>query len=168
MTTIYDLTNDYLDVIDTITTSIEEGNDVDYATALSAIGLQDSIKVKAVNTAKVIKNINGSVSAIDEEIKRLTAKKKTHERKVEWLKGLIVYSMDVLNTQKIDDDILPLRMQDNSVWSVSIINDALIPDEYKNYKEVVSIDKKRILADKEKFTDDAVVFSKGAHLRIGT
>lgn len=168
MTSIYQLSNDYLDHIDEIAELIENDEEVSFEKALMAIGLQDSIKAKAVNTAKYVKNLNGSIDAIDAEIKRLTARKKTIEKRADWLKGLIMFAMNTAKVTKIDDDILPLRIQENSQWVVNVTDPDALPAKYKSVVKITKVDKKLLLANKDKLRTKAVTFTKGSHLRIGT
>ena len=74
-------------------------------------------------------------------------------------------AMELLKTDKIADDIMPVRLQNNSQYSVFVESVDSLPDKYKQVS--YSADKKALLADKDSLDIQGVTITKGQHVRFG-
>lgn len=78
----------------------------------------DSVKLpfdkKVIGVAYAMKNIETPIAAIDEEIKRLQAKKSAIKNKAEWLKGYLKDSMEAAKVELIESDLIKIRLQNSA------------------------------------------------------
>lgn len=121
--------------------------------------IKGEIKEKAQNIAFVNANMSARIDAIDGEIKRLQAMKKTEQNKQEALKDYLRTNMENMGVKKIECDLFTITLR-KPVDVVSIDNPDDIPRDY--YKVVESIDKTLI---KQALKDGHDV--KGASLVAG-
>lgn len=165
MATIYELTSDYEGKLDQLGEMLIDGENVTNEQAIELLDLQNNINDKVVNIGKFIKNLNASSDAIAKEIARLTAKKRGIDNHATALKGASLAAMTLLGVDKIADDIMPVRLQNNSQYSVFVESVDALPDKYKviNY----AADKKALLADKDSLDIKGVTITKGQHIRFG-
>lgn len=118
--------------------------------------LYDSIQLdlhtKLDNTNCLIKTIDGDLSVIDKEIKRLTAEKKARESKKEWLKNRIDYfvkrqftdeegNLDVESVHKYKLELPHSKISYRKSDSVEITNLELLPSKYIKKKVEENPDK---------------------------
>lgn len=165
MSSIYQLTDDYQRLFDDIAAAIEDGDEPSLDAALAALELQDNIKDKVINIGKYLKNISGSIDGLSKEIARLNARKKSLQRQDERLKAASLAALQMLGIERIDDDIMPVRIQSNSAWSVQIENVERLPEQYRQVE--YKADKRKLIADKDQLQLDGVQFIKGSHVRFG-
>lgn len=110
--------------------------------------IKDNAFHKITNIGKLIKNIDAESAIIADEIKRLQARKKAHENKVERLKDYVYRAMGMLNTKKVEDTIMPVSIR-KSPASANIIDEVAIDKKYL-IEQQPKIDKKAILQDLKK------------------
>lgn len=165
MATIYELTDDYADKLNELGDMILDGQEVSIEQSMLILGLQDDIKNKVVNIAKYSKGVSATSDALKKEIAKLTARKKANDEFLEKLKASAMAAMELLKTDKIQDDIMPVRLQDNSQYSVTVDNIDCLPDKYLSV--VVSANKRAILEDKDSLDIKGVTITKGQHIRFG-
>lgn len=157
---LYHIEQEYLEIIealsyDELTPELEQ--------ALSIT--QDELQTKAINYGFVIRESEGNVSIINEEIKRLTALKKSEERKVERLKESISNAMTLFGVEKVESPVLKLSFRASE--SVEVVNESQLPDEYFTTKIVKSVDKKKIKdAISNGETVEGAVLKKNNNLQI--
>lgn len=165
MATIYELTDDYAAKLDELGDMILDGQEVSIEQSISILGLQDDIKNKVINIAKYSKGVSATSDALKKEIAKLTARKKANDEFLEKLKASAMAAMALLKTDKIADDIMPVRLQNNSQYSVTVDNIGCLPDKYLSV--VVSANKRAILEDKDSLDIQGVTITKGQHIRFG-
>lgn len=165
MTTIYDLTDDYAAKLDELGELLQDGQEVSNEQVVWLLELQDNIGAKIVNIGKYVKNLDASSSAISAEVARLTAKKRGIDNHIKALKDASVAAMTLLNVDKVHDDIMPVRLQNNSQYSVFVESVDSLPDKYKQVS--YTADKKALLADKDSLDIQGVTITKGQHIRFG-
>lgn len=164
MITIYELTDDYAAKLDELGGMILDGQEVSNEQVVWLLELQDNIGAKVVNIGKYVKNLDASSSAISAEVARLTAKKRGIDNHIKALKDASVAAMTLLNVDKVHDDIMPVRLQDNSQYSVTVDDINRVPEYYK--KITVAVDKAKILSHGGG-NIKGVTVTKGRHIRFG-
>lgn len=113
--------------------------------ALNDKSIQWKDKVEGI--CKMIKNIEGDIPSIDNEIKRLQQLKKTKTNQVESLKDYIKINMKNLNVNKVGTSLFKLSLR-KPTEIVKIIDDKAIPKEYiKTITEIDKISLKKDLKD---------------------
>lgn len=123
--------------------------------------IDGEIKVKAANIVMVMKDLDIPVAAIDEEIRRLTAMKKSIESKKDWIKDYLLVNMETSGIEKIECPLFKItRVKGKPV--VVIDDEEELPDEYVTTKVTVSPDRRKILADLKEGKD-----IEGASIGIG-
>ena len=130
--------------------------------------LLPAIQDKAGNIGRWCRNLDGSMLALDAEIKRLKHKKEMAENLQGRLKLYLKESMERAGMTKIDAGVVTLSIQKNPL-SVDIPDESFIPAAYKDViPEQYVISKRRILeALKEgKEVTGATLVDNKTHLRL--
>ena len=164
MATIYELTSDYESKLSQLGEMLIDGGNVTNEQAIELLDLQDNIGEKVINIGKFVKNLDASSDAIAKEVARLTAKKRGIDNHIKALKDASVAAMTLLNVDKVHDDIMPVRLQDNSQYSVTVDDINRVPEYYK--KITVAVDKAKILSHGGG-NIKGVTVTKGRHIRFG-
>ena len=156
--TLYEMTNDLVSLID------EEVNEEAREEIIEAIKLQ--MEVKAENIIAVIRNYETRIDGIKAEEKRLSEYRKSEEKKLEKLKEYTVYCMEQLGNKKLDTNLgrISLRKKPSSL---NIVDESLVPGEYKEVIQTVKIDKAQIKKDlKDKAINGVELIEGGNSLQI--
>ncbi len=130
------------------------------------LGLQEDLQNKLVNYGKFIKNTQSDIDGLDNEIKRLTAKKRALQNQTDVLKANMQMAMERHGIDKINDPIMPVRLQ-NSPKSLQLtISPDKLPPEFQAIEISAKTQQiKNALKDGIKITGAQLVQHK--HLRIG-
>ena len=137
---LYELTEMYQN----ISNLIEE--DADNETLEKALDeITDNIQIKAENMAKLIKSIEGNINALKDEEKRLQAKRKALENKVVNIKEYLENQLKAMGLKKVQGNLFTVSIQKNP-QSVNILNEDLIPEQFKKVVTTTKIDRKELLA----------------------
>jgi len=91
--------------------------------------LQGNIQEKAKNVAMVIRNMETTADAIAEAEKAMYARRKSLERKIEWMKTYLLQNMEATGITKIESPYFLISLRNNAE-SLSVEPDAEIPAEY--------------------------------------
>lgn len=165
MATIYELTDDYAAKLNELGELLQDGQEISNEQAIALLDLQDNIGEKVVNIGKYVKNLDASSSAISAEVARLTARKRGIDNHIKALKDAAIAAMELLKIDKVHDDIMPVRLQANSRYSVTVENPDSLPSKYQVLE--IKADKKALLADKDSLDIQGVTITKGQHVRFG-
>lgn len=98
---------------------------------------------KSANIIGFVRNAEATINAIDNEIERLTLLKKKNDSTLSRFKDYVKDNMEALSLDKIETTIGAIRIQKNPI-SVEVVDEQLVPDEYKKEKITVSVDKTAI------------------------
>ena len=164
MATIYELTDDYAAKLTELGELLQDGQEVSSEQVIALLDLQDNISAKVVNIGKYVKNLDASSSAISAEVARLQARKRGIDNHAKALKDAAMAAMELLKIDKVNDDIMPVRLQANSKRSVTVENPESLPAYYQ---------KVTITADKDKLLNHGggnikgVTITQGQHIRFG-
>lgn len=99
-------------------------------TSLALQELTDDFSVKALNIAKLTKELNADIEAIDNELKRLNDRKKSLQGKIEWFKNYLLTNMETSNIPQIKDSIITISVRKNPV-SCEILDIDKVPEPYR-------------------------------------
>lgn len=121
---------------------------------------------KLVQYGFVVKNISAEIDALKGEIDCLSARKNSLAKEQERVKQAVLLAMIDNNINKIDDPIMPIRLQ-NSPKSVrlDILPSALPPEFQKVEISAKTTELKNALMDGIKI--DGVTLVQNKHIRIG-
>lgn len=123
MATLYELTGTFKRINDT------EGLDEETkADTLESIDWTEQFEEKVENTAKVIKNKEASKKLIKEEIDRLTARYKSLDNDVVWLKKSMQEAFEITGHEKVKGLLFTVYMGKNQPSVV--VDEDLLPKKY--------------------------------------
>lgn len=123
MATLYELTGTFKRINDT------EGLDEETkADTLESIDWSNEFEEKVENTAKVIKNKEASKKLIKEEIDRLTARYKSLDNDVVWLKKSMQEAFEITGHEKVKGLLFTVYMGKNQPSVV--VDEDLLPKKY--------------------------------------
>ena len=143
MATIYELSGDYLRLLEMA--EDPEMDPVAFADTLE--GLEGETEIKAEGYAKVIKELDKDGAGLDNEIKRLQAKKTTIANSIDRMKKALEQSMIITGKTKFKTELFSFGIQKNPP-SVDLDEEhlELIPIEYLIPQDPKP-DKKRMLQE---------------------
>ena len=140
MSKLYDITERYNNIMELI-----ENPEIDFDTIAFAINeIQEEFSEKADNIARLIKELTLTAAMIKEEETRLSNRRKSFEKRAVNLKTYLEDNMKLTNQTKLKTAYFSFNIQNNPP-SVEVLDDKMIPEEFKIREEVVNIDKKEIL-----------------------
>lgn len=142
MTTLYEITDKHKE----LAALADESEDMAQAVADTMDSIEGEFEDKALSLIAVVNNIGGDIPAIDDAIKRLTARKKTIENKQKSMKEYLRTNMEASGINKINCPLFTITLAKGRDI-VSVNDENAIPAEYMNYKTSASPMKKEILAD---------------------
>lgn len=109
MSTLYELTDDYLNLLE-----MAEDPDTDpEAFADTLEGIEGAIEDKADGYAKVIRTLEGDAAACDAESKRLRNKKQTIENNIKRMKAALQYAMEMTGKTKFKTALFSFGISKN-------------------------------------------------------
>jgi hypothetical protein len=128
--------------------------------------LEGEFSAKAQSLVAVVNNMKADTTAIDEEIQRLTARKKVMVNKQESLRSYLKMNMQASGITNIKCPLFSITLAKGR--DVAVIDDeGAIPEDYKEIVETTKIDKRAILADLKKGPISGARLEKsGESLRI--
>ena len=128
--------------------------------------IEDNIELKAESMAKLIKGIDGEVTVLKEEENRLAKRRKALENKQSNIKLYLEEQLKFIGLDKVKTPLFTVALQNNPP-SVNILNEDLIPEQYKKTITTTSIVKKDILdALKEGQVIEGAELKQSKSLRI--
>jgi len=142
---LYHISEEYIQLME----RIEDAEGVlDESTALALEINSEEVQVKGGNYGLMIRKYEGDIAAIDAEIKRLTALKKSKVSTVGRLKESISNAMQLFGITKIETPIIKLSFRKSTrLVETDDYNLTNLPEKYLTREEVVKVDKKAITAD---------------------
>lgn len=157
MASLYELTSDLRELQDIDFADAEESN----IEVIKDI-IKSQIENKGTGIIAIIRNEESDIEGIKAEIKRLQDLKKSKENKIENLKKYTKECLEDADIKKVSTSLGNMTVRKNPA-SVDVLDESLIPSEYKREVVEVKVDKKAILAD---LKEGVVV--EGAALKIST
>jgi hypothetical protein len=123
--TLYELTEQYRRDLEYI-----QNSDLDEQQALELLEtMQGAIQDKAKNVAMVIRNMETTAEAIKAAEDEMASRRKSIERKMEWMKTYLLQNMERTGITKIESPYFVIALRDNPE-SLIVETDADIPAEY--------------------------------------
>ena len=156
MSTLYELTNDYLTLLD-----MAEDPDVEEDVLRDTMeGIEGEIEIKADGYARVMKQLEATSANLEYEEKRLMNRRKTIDRNIKRMKQALQDAMVATDKRKFKTDLFSFSIRKNPA-SVVIDHETSIPPEFLIPQDP-KIDKKAIKAAIDR--GDDITF---AHLEQG-
>jgi len=135
-------------------------------TALEKLG--EDFKAKAISLGKFYKKINADIEAIDNEIKRLSDKKRVVTNKAEFIKTYLFDNMVAAGIKEIDDPIIKLVIRKNNPSCGEILDVEALPLQFRELQPSYWTAKKNDLLAHFKTTGEMVcpIITDKKHLEI--
>jgi uncharacterized small protein (DUF1192 family) len=121
-----------------LASALEEGELTPELETALAIN-QNELQEKAINYGYVVKSLEGDISAIDEEIKRLQALKKAKSNAIDRMKESVSNAMQLYGMEKLTSPTLSLSLRKSE--SVDVDLTEALPNDFKITKVTVTPDK---------------------------
>ena len=140
MANLFDISKRYINILE-----LAENPDIPSEVFEEALREMDGeLNEKLENIVAFIRSLEGDVSTIKNEVDRLNSRKKAAENKINSLKRNMEECLRAVNKTKIKTSLNTISIQKNAP-SVNVLDEKLIPKEFRKEEVVVSIDKKSIL-----------------------
>ena len=159
---LYDLSQAYDQVLDL---------DLDDETASRILGqIEEAVEQKVENIGLARRSVEAQVKVLKDEIDRLSERKKSLEKKSDWLKDYAYQAMKQFNIDKVKGTKLTVWIQNNPP-SIEVLDEDKVPDDYKE-KQPDKIDKKGLLDYVKSLTEeelaklDYIEINKGDGIRF--
>lgn len=161
MSTLYEIKGEIFELMEMME---EDPDNQCIADTLEA--LKGELEIKAEGYCKAIREFEAKGNSIDEEIKRLKARKQAAENNADRLKKALLVAMTETGNEKIQGELFTLSIRNNAVSLDTIPDIGHIPEKYLVPKDP-DIDKKLLLADiKAGIAVDGVTTKRSKSLMI--
>jgi hypothetical protein len=131
MSSIYELTADYMQIMEMM-----ENPDLDpQALADTFEGIDGALEDKADSYAKVRKNLESDVEGLDNEIRRLTSRKKAIENNIKRMNKVLLTTMITTGKTKFKTDLFSFGIQKNAPSVVIDTDINNLPTEFLKFRE---------------------------------
>lgn len=127
MSTLYELTGDYLNLLGWLE---DEENLEDAVVKDTLEGIEGALEDKAENYAKIIKELTAEAKKFEEEKKRLEERQKALENRAALLKKNLYNSMKLTGKIKFKTELFSFGIQKNGGLQPIEIDAVNVPDEY--------------------------------------
>ena len=158
--TLYELTNEFQQLLD-----IATDETIDQQTlkdTIEIVGME--IEDKAEGYAKVIRQLEGNISAIEAEEERLAGMKKRAKNNISALKYNLTNAMVITGKTKFKTPLFSFNIQRNTP-SLEIIDESKIPAEFWLNQDP-KLDRRALLAYVKEHEVDGVAIKQTESLRI--
>ena len=130
---LYEIKAEYLAAIESMFDSVnEETGEVDAGTVERIAELKATLSEKLDAIGAYIKNLASDVKALDDEIDKLTARKKAKEKKIESLKKYVLPFIEEMDDHKFESARVAFSMRSSD--SVNVLDENEIPKKYFTVK----------------------------------
>lgn len=106
-------------------------------------GIMAPMQDKALSVAAFILNTDAEIKAMDEAIARIKSRQESKKKRVEWLKSYLLGNLQAVGINRIESAELSVKIRD-CPESVQIVNEDLIPVQFKREVIKTEIDKRAI------------------------
>lgn len=128
MSTLYEITGDYLSLLELL----EADGNIDLQAFKDTLeGIEGEFEIKADSYARVLKELTAEAGKYDAEIQRMIARRDSLNNRSKMLKQYLYESMKATGKTKFKTDLFSFGIQKNGgLQPIEIVPDVAIPDEY--------------------------------------
>lgn len=164
--TLYSLTVQMQEILD----MAESGEFDEELIANTLEGVEGEIEDKLDSYGVIVNELQDDIDKLDKEIKRLTAKKKTITGSIEYLKKMVMFTMEQMATKKVKGERFTWSIQKNGGKAPLIINEGVLALSVPERFQLVDFDFdkaeiRKALEDGEEL-DFAHLGERGESLRL--
>ena len=135
---LYDISEQYKEVQNLIES--DEYGSMAEAIADTMQMIEGDFKDKAQAVVSLTLNMDGSITALENEIQRLQDKKKVLQNKIDSIRNYLKMNMQATGISKIECPLFSITLS-KPTKQVEITDESLLPDEFVKVKTTVSPDK---------------------------
>ncbi len=147
MAKLYELTEAFKR-IENMIDSMEDISEENQELILKALDeVEASIEKKAESVLIIAKQYEADAHFYDEEIKRLTAKKKAAETQAQNLKDYLKHNLIKYEVSKLDTGLFKISIYDHGKGSIEVTDPDKVPAKYKTEVVTIKVDTKALMAD---------------------
>ena len=139
---LYNITNKFIELFE----KSEEGELTEQELQEEGTELALALKNKGTSIIAYTKNTESLIDAMKNEEKRIAENRKVLENKLDKFKTYVKENMQRLEIQKLESELGTLSIAKNPA-SVEILDESLIPNNYKKEKVTITVDKTAIKND---------------------
>jgi hypothetical protein len=148
MTTLYEISHEYTNVLDAINTYFEENPELDADTKKTIIDenlnlLKEGFEGKALALAGYIQNLKLEQSNVKELQERFAKRVKSLDKTITHLNEYLLLQMQQVNIPKLANSWVTIQIKTNPC-KVIIEDETLLSDDYKITEQVIKINKSLI------------------------
>ena len=148
MTKLYELAQDYSDVLEAITQLFDESPELDEPSKQAIIDenlseLQTSFESKAFALAGFIQNLKFEQSNVKELADRFTKRSRGLDKTITQLNDYLLQQMQQVNSSKLANSWVTIQIKMNPC-KVIIEDETLLSDEFKTIEQLIKINKSAI------------------------
>lgn len=162
MASIYDLAEDFRELLEQC-----DGSDNDVTETLAA--LEMDIEQKIINGISLIKNLKSQSEAINNEIKNLTNRRNSTDKRIQQIKQYFMDYLRYTGKTKFWTPRGTMSIAKNGGKRTLKIDDAnLVPAEFKTtvYNEVMDLDMIRLKLESGEIVPGAYLEERGEYLKV--
>ena len=108
--------------------------------------VDEAFEEKANGILFLIRNMESNIDAIKIEEARLASRRKSIEKQIESIKGYLINNMVATGKTKLDNGIIKASYIKPKAM-LNLIDESIVPDNYKTPKVTIALDKASMLAD---------------------
>jgi len=108
--------------------------------------VDEAFEEKANGILFLIRNMESNIDAIKLEEARLASRKKSMEKQIESVKEYLINNMVATGKTKLDNGIIKASYIKPKAM-LNLIDESIVPDNYKTPKVTIALDKASMLAD---------------------
>ena len=140
---LYLLTQEYEEILDEL---YDKNGVINEKALLRLENNQADVEEKSIAIASFIKNIEAEYIAIEKAKRAMLERQKKHKKKIEDLKAYLLSNMERMGINKITCPHFEIKLK-KCPPSVNVMDEDILPEEYKRTKTEVTIDKEKILQE---------------------
>jgi len=138
---LYEISNEYQNVLQEAVN--EETGEISEQALMRLDEISSDFNKKGIAIASYIENIEAEEKAIDAAIDRMERRKKQLKNQVQFLTNYLQTNMERCDIKEISCPYFVIKLK-KCPQSVDIIDENIIPIDYKKVKEIISLDKLKI------------------------
>lgn len=161
-----ELSEEFQNVLESIEAACDEGGVVPPDLMSVLDGIQGRLEDKLGNYAGMIKSLAAQKKMVDDERDRLNRQSKSAESHIDFLKSRAKDAMEKAGIEKLTVGTRSLRIQKNSVATLTIADESKVPDTfwYQPPKEIEREAVRKAIAEGQEI--EGVTLATGNHLRV--
>lgn len=139
MKTIYNIQNEYKSIVEAL---IDNGGELTDELNTAIQITQSELYKKTESYSYIIKEIDGEIDVIKEEIEKLQRFVDSREKTIKRIKEKILNAMQTFELEKVETPLIKISIRESE--AVEVINEAQIPDLYFTEKTTKTLSKSMI------------------------